>query len=174
MKRNALAGRRFGSWEALQAWLEAWAVTVADRRVHGTTHERPIDRFAREGLTPLGARPPYRYERVRVRRVPTDALVALAAARYSVPVRYVGTTVTIHETGHHYEIFHGAHCIARHDKAPRHTVVMDPAHYEGLLRPGRGPSSPAPPQWDPGYRHLGEIAVRDLALYAALAEGGGR
>ena len=28
---------------------------VADLRVHGTTHERPIDRFARETLTPLGA-----------------------------------------------------------------------------------------------------------------------
>jgi transposase len=58
VKRNALAGRRFGSWEALQTWLEEWACTVADHRVHGTTHERPIDRFAGEGLTPLGTRPP--------------------------------------------------------------------------------------------------------------------
>jgi hypothetical protein len=79
VKRNALAGRRVGSWDALNAWLEAWTLTVAGMRVHGTTHERPIDRFAHETLTPLVTRPPYRYERVRLRRVPSDALVAIAA-----------------------------------------------------------------------------------------------
>ena len=63
VKRNALAGRRFPSWDALNTWLEAWVATVADQRLHGTTHERPIDRFARETLTPLGVRSPYRYER---------------------------------------------------------------------------------------------------------------
>ena len=42
VKRNALAGRRFPHWAALEAWLEEWTATVADRRVHGTTHERPI------------------------------------------------------------------------------------------------------------------------------------
>lgn len=173
VKRNALAGRRFSSWEALNAWLEEWAVTIADGRVHGTTHERPRDRFAREPLTPLGARPPYRYERVRVRRVPADALVALAAARYSVPVQYVGMTVSVHETSSQYEIFHGDTCIARHAKAARHAVVMDPAHYTGLLRPGPHPAPTAPPQWDPVYRQLGEVPVRDLAVYAALAEAGG-
>ena len=173
VKRNALAGRRFGSWEALNAWLQEWAVTVADQRVHGTTHERPIDRFARETLTPLGQRSPYHYERVRLRRVPADALVAIAAARYSVPVEYVGTTVHVQETSHHDEIFHGGTCIARHAKTTRHAVVVDRAHYRGLLRPGEPAAMPRPPQWDPGYGDLGEVMVRDLALYAAVAELGG-
>lgn len=173
VKRNALAGRRFASWEALNAWLQEWAVTVADQRVHGTTHERPIERFARETLTPLGQRPPYHYERVRLRRVPADALVAIAAARYSVPVEYVGTTVHVQETSHHYEIFHGGTCIARHAKTTRHAVVVDRAHYRGLLRPGGAAAMPRPPQWDPGYGDLGEVMVRDLALYAAVAEPGG-
>jgi transposase len=53
VKRNALAGRRFASWEDLNDWLERWSVEVADLRVHGTTHERPADRFAGEQLTPL-------------------------------------------------------------------------------------------------------------------------
>ena len=64
--------------------------------MHGTTHERPADRFAREAFTPLGQRPPYRYEQARQRRVPADALVAIAAGRYSVPVQYVGIVVTTH------------------------------------------------------------------------------
>jgi len=175
VKRNALAGRQFPSWPALNAWLEEWSVTVADQRVHGTTHERPGERFARETLTPLHERPPYRYERRRQRRVPTDALVAIAAARYSVPVQYVGTVVEIQETPTHYEIFSGPTRIARHEKRPRFAVVMEPAHYAGLLRPGRPGPAPTPPQWDPAYRPFGDVEVRDLAVYAALAEvGGGR
>lgn len=173
VKRNALAGRRFGSWEALNAWLAEWAVTVADQRVHGTTHERPLDRFARETLTPLGARPPYRFERVQLRRVPADALVAIGAARYSVPVRYVGATISVQETATHYEFFHETMCIARHAKAPRHTVVMEPGHYAGLLRAGPSVAPPTPPQWDPAYRVVGDVMVRDLGVYAALAEPGG-
>jgi transposase len=173
VKRNALAGRRFASWEALNAWLEEWGQTVADLRVHGTTHERPLDRFAAEGLTPLGSRPPYHYQRVQTRIVPPDALVAIAASRYSVPVRYVGHTVTVQETAAHYELFAGSDCIARHAKAGRHAVVMDPAHYAGLLRPSVPPTPPAPPRWDPAYHQLGQVTVRDLRLYAAIAEAGG-
>jgi transposase len=171
VKRNGLAGRRFGSWEALNAWLEEWSTTIADQRVHGTTHERPADRFARETLTPLGSRPPYRYEQARQRRVPADALVAIAAGRYSVPVQYVGTVVTIAETATHYEISAGATVIARHLKRPRFSVTMEPAHYAGLLRTAGAPARP--PQADPAYRPFGEVEIRDLAVYAELAETGG-
>ena len=45
VKRNAIAGRCFPSWEAFEAHLEAWTRDVADVRVHGTTGEAPIDRF---------------------------------------------------------------------------------------------------------------------------------
>jgi transposase len=173
VKRNALVGRRFASWEALNAWLEEWTVTVADQRIHGTTHERPIDRFARETLTPLGIRAPYRYERERIRRVPADALVAIGAARYSVPVQYVGRTVTVHETATHYELYESGTWIARHVKAPRHAVVMEQDHYQGLFRPGGTTPTLGPPQWDPAYQPMGEVMVRDLAHYAAVVEDGG-
>lgn len=174
VKRNALAGRRFASWAALEAWLEEWAVTVSDVRVHGTTHERPIDRFARETLTPLGSQPPYHYTAPRRRIVAADALVAIAAGRYSVPVHYVGQTVDVRETATHYVIVAGDLCIAQHAKAGRHAVVMEPAHYAGLLRPGAAPRTDAP-QWDPAYHALGAVEVRDLAIYERLsAVGGGR
>ncbi|TMB48644.1 MAG: hypothetical protein E6J60_14155 [Deltaproteobacteria bacterium] len=105
--------------------------------------------------------------------MPPDALVAIAASRYSVPVRYVGRTVSVQETATHYEIFAGAESVARHAKAGRHAVVMDRAHYAGLLRPDAPGTPPAPPQWDPTYRQLGEVLVRDLAAYVAVAEAGG-
>jgi len=173
VKRNALAGRRFSSWEELNGWLERWSGEVADLRIHGTTHERPIDRFAREQLTPLGSRPPYRYERVRLRRVANDALVAVGAARYSVPVEYVGLLVSVHESTDHYEIFHQDRLVARHQKAARYSVLMDQAHYAGLLRVGRRNGLPAPPRFDPNFGPLGEVMVRDLALYEAASQGEG-
>lgn len=173
VKRNALAGRRFFSWEELNEWLESWCMTVADLRIHGTTYERPVDRFARENLIPLAGHPPYRYEQMMVRSVPTDALVSLGASRYSVPVRYVGETVTVHQSATHYEIFHESTLIFRHEKAPPHSVVMVPEHYAGLLRAARSLPSATPPQWDPVYLHLGEVAVRDLSVYEALSEQAG-
>jgi hypothetical protein len=105
--------------------------------------------------------------------VPADALVAIAAGRYSVPVQYVGTTVTVAETTTHYEIFSGPTLIARHPKRPRFSVTMEPAHYAGLLRvPG---VAARPPQADPAYQPFGEVEIRDLAIYADLVEvGGGR
>jgi transposase len=171
VKRNALAGRRFATWATLEAWLEEWATTVSDVRVHGTTHERPIDRFARETLTPLGAQPPYHFTASRRRIVAADALVAIAAGRYSVPVRYVGQTVNVRETATHYVIMAGDTCVAQHAKAGRHAVVMEPGHYAGLLRPGPRRRTEAP-QWDPAYHALGTVEARDLAIYDALSIGG--
>ena len=115
---------------------------MADLCLHGTTHERPLDRFAREQLTPLGSRSPYRYERGRLRRVATDALVAVGAARYSVPAEYVGTVVSVQESADHYQFFHQEKLVACHQKAARHSVVMDPAHYAGLLRVSRAAALP--------------------------------
>jgi transposase len=174
VKRNALAGRRFRSWEHLNDWLERWSVEVADVRVHGTTHERPAERFAREQLTPLGARPPYRYERVQQRRVANDALVTVGASRYSVPVAYVGQTISVHEGIAHYEFFHHDQLIARHLKAARYSVVMEPAHYAGLLRTDRRQPVGTPPRFDPYFGGLGEVMVRDLKLYEVVSssEGG--
>lgn len=169
VQRNALAGKRFGSWEHLNTWLLEWATTVADQRVHGTTHETPAVRFAAEALTPLGARPPYQREHVRHRVVASDALVSIAGSRYSVPARYVGATVTVHERTDGFEIRHADAVIAAHAEQPRRQVVMVPEHYAGLLRADRTPRLALPPQYDPRYPAAGIVAVRDLAVYEAAA-----
>src|SRR4029450_1306700 len=83
VKRNPLAGRRFRDLEDLNASLLDWCITVADQRVHGTTHEKPQERFSRAGTwMPGGLRPPAPRERVVVRRVPTDCYVAVETNRY--------------------------------------------------------------------------------------------
>jgi hypothetical protein len=171
VQRNALAGKRFRSWDHLNEWLVAWATTVADARVHGTTHEVPRERFAQEHLTPLGARRVYARERVQHRRVATDSLVAIGGSRYSVPARYVGELVVIRELLGSYEILHQGMVIARHLALGRRHVVMEPAHYAGLLRPRGAPPLAGPPRFDPGYPASADVDVRDLGISAAIAEG---
>jgi transposase len=95
VKRNALAGVSFESFAALEAHLEAWTRDVADVRVHGTTFERPIDRFEaeRSALSPL--RVVSVLPLPQERRVPSDGLVQVDTNRYQVPAEYVGRTVEV-------------------------------------------------------------------------------
>ena len=95
VKRNALAGLSVESFEALEAHLIQWTREVADVRVHGTTFERPIDRFAAEqaALSPL--RTATVFPLPQERRVPSDALVQLQTNRYQVPAAFVGRTVQV-------------------------------------------------------------------------------
>jgi transposase len=169
VQRNALAGKRFHSWDHLNAWLLEWATTVADVRVHGTTHEVPLARFVHEALTPLGSRPPYQWAPVRRRIVASDALVSVAGSRYSVPARLVGATVEVHESATGFVVHHADLVVAEHARRPRQQVIMDPAHYAGLLRVDRTPRALAPPQYDPRYQHLGIVERRDLAIYEELS-----
>jgi transposase len=167
--RNALAGKRFHSWAHLNAWLVEWATTVADQRIHGTTHERPADRFAREALTPLDGRPPYAFAHVRERVVANDALVSIDGSRYSVPAHLAGTIVTVREHATDFTIWQRDTLVATHARQGRQQVVMVPAHYAGLLRVDRTPLAATPPQYDPRYVTSGDVMVRDLTIYERFA-----
>ena len=81
--------------------------------------------------------------------------------------------MTVHETAAAYALVINGICIAEHAKAARHTVVMEPAHYAGLLRPDGRAISDTPPRWDPAYRQLGDVMVRDLGIYGVIVDVGG-
>src|SRR5215217_4344654 len=98
VKGNAIAGRSFASWAALEAHLAGWMREVADTRVHGTTGEAPLVRFEREerqALRPLGGRPPFRQLRELIRRVQNDGCVDVDTNHYSVPWRLIGAEVSV-------------------------------------------------------------------------------
>ena len=48
VKRNFLPGRLFRDLDDFNEQLAGWQSEVADVRIHGTVHERPVERFARE------------------------------------------------------------------------------------------------------------------------------
>jgi hypothetical protein len=48
VKRNFVPGRVFRDLDDFNEQLRQWSLDIADVRIHGTTHQRPIDRFAEE------------------------------------------------------------------------------------------------------------------------------
>jgi transposase len=170
VKRNALAARQFESFAALEAHLAEWLIQ-ADQRVHGTTHERPADRFERaerEALRPLPQRPLPVRERRLPRRVGYDSLVDVDTVRYSVPHRLVRDRVEVLVAEQEVLIFHGGQEVARHRRSfEPHAKVVDPQHYAGLWR------VPETPDLVPEVK-LGALAAmgRSLADYSAVVEGG--
>jgi hypothetical protein len=175
VKRNALVGRSFASLEALNDWLLEWALTIADRRVHGTTHEVPAERFAREALAAWTAVAPFRIERSPQRWVSRDCLVNFETNRYSVPWRLVGQAVEVAVIGHELHVSLSGTRIARHALCTgRYQVIRDPEHFAGLLRVSPEKSTTPAPTLRVGHLALPEVEVRDLDVYERAAEGGAR
>lgn len=172
VKRNALAGRRFRDLEELNRWLLEWCLTVADERVHGTTHEKPSRRFLRETLIAVDLRSPSPQERVESRMVPRDGYVVVETNRYPVPLDWVGQRVEVRiqreaiwihgepvEPVQHVRLV-GKYQVARWNGAPRQVPPRRAA------RPAAGP-----PRFDPVFLgELGDVETRPLHRYERLLE----
>lgn len=170
VKHNALAGRTFPSFAALQNHLRTWIVEVADQRIHRTTLEKPIVRFEREKKA-LGAFPD-RPLAVRTRRlkrnVSIDCFVDIDTIRYSVPYRFIKRKVDVVLGLDRVEVWVGSDLVASHERAfEPHSWVRDPAHFEGISR-----SSEATVAVPPRSIDSGPSIVRPLSVYAAMVEGG--
>ena len=154
--------------------LREWIGSVANQRVHGTTHEQILFRWDMDqfNLQPLNGRPPYPYLDDELRKVARDAYVAWRASRYSVHWKYAGKEVWVRQRGPEVEIYCGQERIAVHQQAARkHQVITQHGHHEGI--PLTPPSS--------GGKILVEIREqapsvesRPLSAYDQLAMGGVR
>ena len=60
VKDRCLTGRTFTGIQDMNIQIARWVEEKANVREHATTKERPVDRLAREGLTPLSAAMPWR------------------------------------------------------------------------------------------------------------------
>jgi transposase len=174
VKRNAIAGRSFPTWEALEAHLEAWSREVADVRVHGTTGEAPIVRFQRDEakiLRSIAGIPPFHVVRELVRRVQADCAVEIDGNAYSVPWRLIGETVRATIMDGIVCIYHGSQQVAVHQAcAGRRQRSVNPAHFDGLA--GLRPSYPRPSDLPSSTVQLPPALLRSLGEYEALLGGG--
>jgi hypothetical protein len=172
VKRNAIAGRSFPTWEAFEAHLEAWSREVADVRVHGTTGEAPIMRFQRDEaktLKPIAGMPPFHIARDLIRRVQADCAVEIDGNAYSVPWRLIGEMVRATVTDGTVRIYYGSQQVAVHPAcAGRRQRSVDPAHFDGLA----GLQSSYPRPSDLTSMHVAPALLRSLGEYEALLGGG--
>lgn len=172
VKRNFLPGRRFRDMADFNEQLAAWNAEIADVRVHGTTHQRPIDRFAEEAgaLLRTVGHPSFLQAMVRERVVAEDWLVSIDANRYSVPCTLIGKTVQVLRVGGHWQISHQGSLVAEHPVlAGRYQLSVNPAHGPGAIARNarkRFATPNAPRQCGP--TPLPEVELRDLAVYEEL------
>lgn len=101
IKKSFLTGRQFSTLADLNSQLDTWLDKVANIRVHGTTGERPIDRYADEvpELRLAAAAPRFDTRELLYRKVATDAHIRVNNVAYSVPATLFGSSVMIRATG---------------------------------------------------------------------------
>lgn len=165
VRHNFFPGRKAGCVESMQRQFDEWNNRIARRRIHGTTHERPMDRFVKEQplLQALPACLPEPVELAQA-QVYKDCHVSFQGNRYSVPHRWAGSTVQIHASQDQVAIYAQGKQVATHRRMLKgaHRHVTDPKHYQGLFE-----TADTRP-WLKSVQAL--VQKRDLSVYKALVD----
>jgi hypothetical protein len=176
IRRNflcGLQGREPANLTDLNVQLRWWVAEVANRRVHGTTHEQVLARWQADhaAMQPVNGRAPYPYMDDEQRKVARDAYVCWKGSRYSVPWHYAGKEVWVRDHGLSVEVRYSAERIAVHTPAKsRHQTVTVRHHHAGIPTHNSqsGKTLIHIAQGAPVVEH------RSLAAYESLACGGAR
>jgi transposase len=118
--RNFLAGRGGERLDEVNRGLRDWAAGIAGQRVHGTTKQRPLERFERverAALAPLprAAYDPATWKRAKVYR---DCYLTFERSYYSAPFRLIGETLWVRGGARAVALYDGGHqLVATHDRA---------------------------------------------------------
>jgi transposase len=120
VENNGLKGLTFETLQAENEHLLTWETTVADTRIHGTTRQRPLDRFQRLEVAALRPLPPQPFEVVTwtQAKVARDCHVQVARTLYSVPYRYIGKTLAVRITVRTVEFYLDEALVKTHRRAP--------------------------------------------------------
>jgi hypothetical protein len=141
VKRNFLGGREPTTLTQANRDVRRWTLTVAGERVHGTTKERPLERFEfeREALRPLPDAP-YDMAVWKEVKLHRDCHLVFDQAYYSAPFRLVGQKLWVRGGSREVQIFtQDYHLVATHPRAQRpgrrqtHTDHLPPHKVPGLV-----------------------------------------
>ncbi len=168
VKDNFLLGRAFADLDEANGQVRAWLDATANVRVHATTKARPIDLWAKEGLTPFESVPAYEGLQPARRTVSAEAMVHFRGSRYSVPPAHVGAAVAVTASGGQVVIRSGDVVVAEHRQAaqPGQCVVARDhlaelwkvTHQQTAAPPGRGGKPAAPEVLQVDLRQFEEVA----------------
>ena len=128
VKRNFCGGRDITTRTQANADVRQWCLGTAGKRVHGTTREQPLARFASEKATlrPLPGSP-YDlaiWKQVQVHR---DCHLVFDNAYYSVPFALVGQSVWVRGGTQTVRVYtQDYHLVATHDRAAAPRATANP------------------------------------------------
>lgn len=130
VKRNFFVGRQNHDADDTKRELARWVDQIANTRIHGTTHRRPIELFAeeREALKPL---PERRFEMMIWHQalVHQDTHLAFDRRLYSVPWTFIGQKLWLRATTSTVEVYDSVdQVIATHDRRGRKVRSTIDAH----------------------------------------------
>jgi transposase len=157
-----------------------WVNTVANVRVHGTTHEIPAARLPLESLQAFPEHLTFDISRISYRRSSRDCLISYMSNYYSVPAIHVGQDLMVKETaaGELLILTPQGEEIAHHRVATgRYQRIVQPEHYAGLKATTQRPKRAGAVQIAPPSAPLAEwlaappVEVRPLSVYDELLEG---
>ncbi len=166
VKSNFLAGRddiflppaelAFVNHECAQ-----WLAEI-NNRIHGTTHQRPVELLAEERsqLLPL---PPHPYDIARKKSIYADrqAFVHFETNLYSVPPEAVDHPLTLKATPYQIDIYHHEQLVASHPRSfEKYRVFEKPEHRQAILRQKRQARQHKQRDF---FLALGEVAEKFLA-----------
>ncbi len=135
VKKNFLAGLELADFGALNPAATLWVDTVANVRMHESTHQRPIEMFEQEraALKPLN---PNGFDLARIITVRANKQfrVALDSNHYSVPASYAGRSLLLKAYDDRLCVYEADKLVARHVRSmDRHQDIEDPQHPKALL-----------------------------------------
>ena len=135
VKKNLLNGLEISDFSHLNPAVRIWLDTIANVRIHGETHKRPVDLFAEEQprMQP-GPVHPYDIGTVLSVRASSRFRVSYDANRYSVPAEYASTILTLKVYPDRLCIYHREKLVARHPRCyDRYQDKENPDHPKALL-----------------------------------------
>lgn len=135
VKKNFLNGLELADFSAINPAARVWLDTIANVRVHGETHRRPVELFEEERakLRPLNCAP-YDVARIFTQRASSQFRVRLDTNRYSVPAEHASARVTVKAYPDRVLICRDEAVIARHRRSyDRRQDIEDPDHPKALL-----------------------------------------
>ena len=122
-------GQSFASYDEMVARALRWCQEVAGRRIHGTTHQRPLELFAAEEQPVMRPLPPQPLELAiwTTAKVAPDAHCSISGVLYSVPWQYVGEQLSVRVGEQTVRFYRGADLVKTHPRRRDRGRQTDPA-----------------------------------------------
>jgi len=138
IRQNFWPCRSFEDLADVNRQAHEWRDTVANVRIHGTTGERPTQRYRPKKMRRLPAGLDLDIRDTAFPTVQRDMRIKFDSNLYTVPPSMVGKDVTVRADNERVSIYYKRKLIASHDRSwERKKDVENPRHTEGILRTRR-------------------------------------